>query len=109
MTATNATITAAVAPTAQQRQTIADLAAELGRDIEVPATRKAASVLIAKTIADKQAREGDKPAPTSKQLRLLERLGNERGRTYRTPGTRKQAAAKISQILSAQRPTPVAA
>ncbi len=111
-TATATTVTAAppLAPTAQQRQMIIDLASELGRDIEVPASRKAASMVIAKAIADKQVIDGDKPAPTRRQVRLLERLGNERGRSYQIPATRKQAAARISQILNSNRPaTPAAA
>ena len=109
MTANTATTASAVAPTAQQCQTIADLAAELGRDIEVPATRKAASVVISKAIAEKQALDGDKPGPTSRQRRLLERLSAERGREYKIPTTRKQASARIAQILNASQPTTQAA
>lgn len=109
MTANTATTTAPVAPSAQQRQMIADLAAELGGTIEVPTSRKAASAVIAKAIAEKQAREGDKPTPTSAQVRLLQRLAAERGRNYKLPATRKQASARIAQILNAAKPTPTPA
>ncbi len=110
MTTTTTTTTAPLAPTAQQRQTLADLGAELGRELAIPTTRKAASVAIAKAIEEKHAIDGDKPAPTRRQVRLLERLGNERGRSYQIPATRKQAAARISQILNSNRPaTPAAA
>ena len=91
-------------PSARQRQLIVDLGNELGRQLEVPKTRKAASAVIAKAIAEVNEVQGDKLAPTSKQIRLLERLGNERGREYKLPATRKQASARIKQLLAAQRP-----
>jgi hypothetical protein len=98
------TTTSFQAPSARQRQLIADLARELGREIEVPKTRKAASAVIAKAIAELGEAQGGKLAPTSKQVRLLERLGKERGREYKLPATRNQASARIKQILGAQRP-----
>jgi hypothetical protein len=97
------------APSARQRQLIVDLASELGREIEVPKTRKAASAVIAKAIAEASEAQGDKLAPTSKQARLLERLGNERGRDYKLPATRKQASARIKQLLAAAQPQQAAA
>ncbi|RKQ90481.1 hypothetical protein C8N24_0286 [Solirubrobacter pauli] len=90
--------------TARQRQLIADLAAELGREIKVPATAKAASAVIVKTIQERNAAMealGKKPEPTAAQLRLLEKLGAERGKTYKVPATRAQASARIAQILAA--------
>ena len=89
-------------PSARQRQLIVDLAGELGREIEVPKTRKAASTVIAKAITEVSEGQGDKLAPTSKQVRLLERLARERGRDYKLPATRKLASARIKQILAAQ-------
>lgn len=89
---------------ARQRQLIADLAGELGRELEVPKTRKAASAAIANAIAEINEAQGDKAQPTSKQVRLIERLGKERGRDYKLPATRKQASARIKQLLAAQRP-----
>ena len=91
-------------PSARQRQLIVDLATELGREIELPKTRKAASAVIAKAITEVNQAQGDKLAPTSKQIRMLERLGNERGRDYKIPATRKLASARIKQILRAHRP-----
>lgn len=90
------------APSARQRQLIVDLGKELGREIEVPKTRKAASAVLAKAIAEASEAQGEKPAPTSKQVRLLERLGKERGRDYKIPATRKAASARIEQLLAAQ-------
>lgn len=90
--------------TAKQRQLIADLANELGREITVPAGAKAASAVIAKAIKernDAQEATGKKPEPTAAQLRLLEKLGAERGKTYKVPATRAQASARIAQILAA--------
>ena len=103
------TTTTTDAPTARQRELIADLAAELDRDLEVPATRKAASKLIARAVAERTAAQGAKPAPTTRQLRLLDQLGQERGRSYQIPATRKQASARIAQILAAAKPEPTAA
>lgn len=93
---------------ARQRQLIADLAGELGRESEVPKTRKAASAVIAKAIGELGEAHADKARPTSKQVRLIERLGNERGREYKLPATRSQASARIKQILAAQRTQPAA-
>jgi hypothetical protein len=90
--------------TARQRQLIADLATELGREITVPASAKSASALIAKTIRERNEAAdaaGEKLTPTAKQLRLLEKLGAERGKTYQVPATRGQASARIRQILAA--------
>jgi hypothetical protein len=87
--------------TARQRQLIADLALELGREIEAPRSAKIASAVIAKAITERDASAGEKPAPTAKQLRLLARLGEERGKTYQVPTTRKAASARIKQILAA--------
>ena len=98
------TTTTVAAPTSRQRELIADLAAELGRDLELPAARKAASALIARAVTERTAAQGDKPAPTARQLRLLEKLGQQRGRTYQLPATRKQASARIAQILAAGPP-----
>ena len=89
---------------ARQRQLIADLAGELGRELEVPKTRKAASALIAKAIAELGEAQEGKALPTSKQVRLIERLGNERGRDYKIPATRKAASARIEQLLAAGQP-----
>jgi hypothetical protein len=89
---------------ARQRQLITDLAGELGREIEVPKTRRAASAVIAKAIAELGEAQGDKARPTSKQVRLIERLGNERGRDYKIPATRKAASARIKQLLAAAQP-----
>ena len=94
---------------ARQRQLIADLAGELGREIEVPKTRKAASAVIAKAIVDLGEAQGDKARPTSKQVRLSERLGNERGRDDKIPATRKAASARIKQLLAAAQPQDEAA
>ena len=89
-------------PSARQRQLIADLGGELGRELEVPKTRKAASAVIAKAIAEVNEAQEGKALPTSKQVRLIERLGNERGRDYKVPATRKAASARIKQLLAAQ-------
>jgi hypothetical protein len=100
----NNTTTTFKPATARQRQLIADLAAELGREITVPASAKRASALIAKTITERNEAAdaaGAKLAPTAKQLRLLERPGAERGKTYQLPATRAQASARIKQILAA--------
>ena len=95
--------------TRAQRELIADLGEQLGREIEVPRSSKLASVVIAKAIREATELEGDKPAPTAKQVRLLARLGEERGKTYQVPATRKAASARIKQILAAATPTPAAA
>ena len=102
--ADNTNTTNCQVPSARQRQLIADLAEELGREIEVPKTRKAASAAIAKAIAELGEAQGDKARPTSRQVRLIARLGNERGRDYKVPATRKAASARIKQLLAAQRP-----
>ena len=94
---------------ARQRQLIADLAGELGRELEVPKTRKAVSALIAKAIAELGEAQGERARPTSKQVRLIERLGNERGRDYKIPATRKAASARIKQLLAAAQPQDEAA
>ncbi len=91
------------APTAKQISLLADLAAELGRELEAPSTRKQAAAIIAQAI-DHARGAGTTTRPTAKQLRLLERLGEERGRAYQAPATRKQASARIAQILRAHRP-----
>ncbi|RKQ90477.1 hypothetical protein C8N24_0281 [Solirubrobacter pauli] len=109
MTETATPTTTSKPATARQRQLLADLSVELGRDIDVPATAKAASAVIAKTIRKHNAQlaeTGTKPAPTLRQARLLEELGAERGKTYQLPATRAQASARIKQILAAGTPKP---
>jgi hypothetical protein len=103
-TATTTATSEFKATTAKQRQLIADLSEELGREIEVPRSAKIASAVIAGAIREAAEAAGEKPAPTRRQLRLLARLGEERGKTYRVPATRKAASARIKQILAAGAP-----
>jgi hypothetical protein len=84
--------------TRRQRQLIADLAVELGREIKVPSSREAASMVIAQALAEQQAAHGDSPAPTSRQLRLIEKLSPD----DKVPATREQASARIKQLLDAE-------
>jgi hypothetical protein len=103
---TTATTTTSFKPvSARQRQLITDLATELGREITVPASAKAASAVIANAIRERNEAGGDKPEPTAKQIRLLTRLGNERGKSYQIPATRKAASARIKQILASSTST----
>lgn len=100
----NTTTTTFKPATAKQRQLIADLNLEHGLDLQVPASARAASAMIAKTIKqvnEAQEASGEKPEPTLRQVRLLTELGAERGKNYKIPATRAQASAKIKQILAA--------
>ncbi|QEC48583.1 hypothetical protein FSW04_14055 [Baekduia soli] len=85
--------------TRRQRQLITDLALELGREIAVPRSREAASMVIRDALAEQQANQGDTPRPTAKQLRLIEKLSPE----DKVPATRQQASARIQQLLDAQK------
>jgi hypothetical protein len=84
--------------TRRQRQLIADLSIELGREIEIPRSREASSMVIREALAERQAAQGDTPAPTSRQLRLIEKLSPD----DKVPATREQASARIKELLDAQ-------
>jgi hypothetical protein len=93
-------------PTPKQLQTIEDLAAELGLEINPPATFAGASGMVRRLIAaaeEHRAANGTHRPPTAGQRDLLAKLGEERGREYKIPATFKQADARIRQILAAGR------